>query len=76
MVGIKIVLNWLSAWVMFLECSWILDKTQPQRSYKKGSYKKSVAYNTRYSQAINRPGTYLAWQSYTAVIGREPVFSL
>ena len=31
------------------------------------------AYNTGYSQAVSRPGTNLALQGLTAVIGREPV---
>ena len=30
------------------------------------------AYNTGYSQAVSRPGTNLALQGLTAVIGREP----
>ena len=32
------------------------------------------AYNTGYSQAVSHPGTNLALQGLTAVIGREPVF--
>ena len=47
---------------------------QQQQQIKKKE--KGVAYNMRYSQVINRPGTNLAQQSLTAVIGREPVFSL
>ena len=31
------------------------------------------AYNTGYSQAVSHPGTNLALQGLTAVIGREPV---
>ena len=34
------------------------------------------AYNTGYSQAVSHPGTNLALQGLTAVIGREPVFFL
>ena len=34
------------------------------------------AYNTGYSQAVSRPGTNLALQGLTAVIGREPVLFL
>ena len=33
-------------------------------------------YDTRYSQAVTQPGTNLALQDLTAVIGREPVLSL
>jgi len=32
----------LSAWGMFLACSSNFGKSQPQRSYKKGSYKKKI----------------------------------
>ena len=31
------------------------------------------AYSTGYSQAVSHPGTNLALQGLTAVIGREPV---
>ena len=31
------------------------------------------AYNTGYSQVVSHPGTNLALQGLTAVIGREPV---
>ena len=34
------------------------------------------AYNTGYSQAVSHPGTILALQGLTAVIGREPVLFL
>ena len=34
------------------------------------------AYNTGYSQSLSHPGTNLALQGLTAVIGREPVFFL
>ena len=34
------------------------------------------AYKTEYSQAVSRPGTNLALQGLTAVIGREPVLFL
>ena len=34
------------------------------------------AYNTGYSQAVFHPGTYLALQGLTAVIGREQVLFL
>ena len=34
------------------------------------------AYNTGYSQAVSHPGTNLALQGLTAVIGREPVLFL
>ena len=36
----KNILNLLSAWGMFLIRSYNLGQSQPQRSYKKGSYKK------------------------------------
>ena len=38
--------------------------------------KRFKAYNTGYSQAVSRPGTNLALQGLTAVIGREPVLFL
>ena len=31
------------------------------------------AYNTGYSQSVSHPGTNLALQGLTAVIGREPI---
>ena len=34
------------------------------------------AYNTGYFQAVSHPGTNLALQGLTAVIGREPVLFL
>ena len=34
------------------------------------------AYNTGYSQSLSHPGTNLALQGLTAVIGREPVLFL
>ena len=34
------------------------------------------AYNTGYSQSVSHPGTNLALQGLTAVIGREPVLYL
>ena len=34
------------------------------------------AYNTGYSQSVSHPGTNLALQGLTAVIGREPVLFL
>ena len=34
------------------------------------------AYSTGYSQAVSHPGTNLALQGLTAVIGREPVLFL
>ena len=34
------------------------------------------AYSTGYSQAVSHPGTNLALQALTAVIGREPVLFL
>ena len=34
------------------------------------------AYNTGYSQAVSHPGTNLALQGLTAVVGREPVLFL
>ena len=38
--------------------------------------KRFKAYNTGYSQSVSHPGTNLALQGLTAVIGREPVFFL
>ena len=34
------------------------------------------AYNTGYFQAVSHPGTNLALQGLTAVVGREPVIFL
>ena len=38
--------------------------------------KKFKAYNTGYSQVVFHPGSNLALQGLTAVIGREPVLFL